>query len=378
MSPTLADPEDLVALGAFAGALVLVVCFSVIIANAYRERALMIHAAGASLAILTLQLMAGGQRGWPQATLLVLLSVSGFQLRELVSHAGALRAPRLWLVGICLGALPLLAAATYFGNWALPPGLAAWVAVIAVVLLRAWPQSMPWIQWMVPGLAALTLAGAFMVWHMVRGPGDMTPWVGLFLVVWAACVYLSTVWRSRIFGETRVRMAARNTVDPLTGLVTLMVLAERTQGARTMMRRYGHPSVLMLVNVDNLPGIAAEFGPEAGEAAVLAAANRIRQCLREGDVAARLAHSRVGLLLEGVGTPEAASTVASRVLAAGLREPVAGTPEFLHFRMVLAPVPDNDVPARQLLARLNARLDAALREPGDRRIVTLSSEDMQA
>ena len=37
------DPDELVALGAFTGAQVLVVCFSVIIANAYRERALLLH-----------------------------------------------------------------------------------------------------------------------------------------------------------------------------------------------------------------------------------------------------------------------------------------------------------------------------------------------
>src|SRR5687768_654033 len=99
------------------GAQVLVVCFSVIVANAYRERALLVHAAAIMIGVLAVQLVVGGHPFLAEAAVLVLLAVDGMLLRELVSHSGALRQPRRWLVVISLGLLPALALASYFGEW---------------------------------------------------------------------------------------------------------------------------------------------------------------------------------------------------------------------------------------------------------------------
>jgi GGDEF domain-containing protein len=150
--------------------------------------------------------------------------------------------------------------------------------------------------------------------------------------------------------------------------------------ARHLTRRYGHPSVLMLVNIDNLAALAVEFGPEAAESAVLAAASRVREALlRDGDVAARLAHARIGVLAEGVAPGQAAATVAGRILVSGLKEPLAAVPaEFLRFRIVMAAVPVDDVSPKVLLQRLNARLDAEVQGNSERRIVTLTQEELLA
>ncbi len=176
--------------------------------------------------------------------------------------------------------------------------------------------------------------------------------VAALLAVWSACTYLATGWRGRILGETRARVQGRNTVDPLTGLATPLVLAERVHAARHLTRRYGHPSVLMVVHIENLPAIAQEFGLETAEAAVLAAASRVRDALlRDGDVAARLAHARFGVLAEGVATGQAASTVAGRILVSGLKEPLAVAPaEYLRFRIALGPVPVDEITPKVLLA----------------------------
>jgi GGDEF domain-containing protein len=157
-----------------------------------------------------------------------------------------------------------------------------------------------------------------------------------------------------------------------------MVLNERIEAARHLTRRYGHPSVLMLVHIENLSALAEEFGPEAAESAVLAAADRVRDALlREGDVVARLTHTRMGVLAEGVAAGEAASTVASRILVAGLKEPLpAVRAEFLRFRIVMCAVPVDDVPPKQLLYRLGSRLDQEVKAGSERRIVTLSSEEL--
>lgn len=375
---TPATSDHLVALGAFAGAQVLVVCFSVIIANTYRERALLLHGAATMMGVLAVQTLVGGKAFFAEAAVLLVLALDGLQLRDLVSHAGALRQPRRWLIGISVALLPSLALAGFLGSWhLLLPGLAAWIAVVVVIMLRVWRQSQPWAWWLVPGKLALAAAAGWLGWRSLDAqPDPALPLAGL-LTLWAAAIFLATAWRSRIFSETRLRIDARNTVDPLTGLSTPLIFYDRVQAVRSLMRRYGHPSILLLAHIDNLPKLAAEFGPEVAESALLVAANRIRQALSDGDVAARLSHSRIGVLAEGMSVAEGSANIASRIVVAGLKEPLPAAPtEFLHFRVVLAAVPVSDVPAKVLMQRMAARLDEQLLSPSERRITALAFDDL--
>jgi GGDEF domain-containing protein len=373
-----AGAEDLIALGAFAGALVLVVLLSVIVASTYAERALLLLGAAAMMGVLAVQMQVGGHPFAAEGAMLLVLAADGLQLRDLVSHAGALRSPRRWLVAISMGLLPLFAAVTIIARWhLLLPGLTAWIAVVSVIMLRAWPQSQPWARWLVPGKISLAAAAAWFGWRLLDAEPDPALPLAAMLAVWSAAVFLATTWRGRLFSETRLRIDARNTVDPLTGLSTPLIFYDRVRAVRSLIRRYGHPSVLLLVHIEALDKLAAEFGPETAESAVLVAANRIREALRDGDVAARVSHSRIGVLAEGTSLAEGSANIASRILVAGLKEPLPSAPtEFLQFRIVLASVPVNDMPAKTLLQRLAARLDDQLRTPSERRIVALTSEDL--
>ena len=65
------------------------------------------------------------------------------------------------------------------------------------------------------------------------------------------------------------------------------------------------------------------------------------------------------------------------MIVAGLKDPLPAAPtEFLQFRLVLAAVPVNDVPAQRLLQRMSVRLDAELIQASERRIVTISADDL--
>jgi diguanylate cyclase (GGDEF)-like protein len=376
----LIDPQALW-LGALVGAQVLVVFFCVIKANAYRERALLLHAAATLLSVLTMQSLIGRQpMVQAGAVFLLVPALAGLQLLDLMSHAGALRRARRLLLFTSAVALPLLAVAATFSRVFVLAGLLLWAVVVALLLARAWRQSQPWVWWLAPASAALLLAGAGIVAPVLADELESALAVGALLTAWSACVYLATGWRGRIHGETRARIKARNTIDPLTGLATPLVLNERVVAARHLTRRYGHPSVLMLVHIENLASLSQEFGPEAGESAVLAAAERVRDSmLRDGDVVARLSHTRIGVLAEGVAAGEAASSVASRILVAGLKEPLpAVRSEFLRFRIVLCAVPADDTTPKQLLHKLSQRLDHEVKGGSERRIVTLSHEDLLA
>lgn len=371
------DPAQLW-LGACVGAQVLLVFFCVIQANAYRERALLLHAVATLMAVVAMQAVVGNETMLPPAVLLLVPALAGLQLMDLVRHAGGLRQGRRRLLLVSAVVLPLATLAAAYTLWAVGAATVLWTAVVALVLGRAWRQSQPWVWWLVPGLLALVLA-AFDV-TLTKAPysaEDAGLLAGL-LTLWAACTYLATSWRGRIFGETRARVHARNRVDPLTGLATPMVLTERIVAARHLTRRYGHPSVVMVVHIENLPAIVEEAGPEGAEAAVLAAASRVRDALkRDGDVAARLTHARIGVLAEGAAPGEAAASVATRILAAGLKEPVpAARAEYLRFRIVMAAVPPDDGGPRQLMNKLNQRMDQELRLASDRRIVTVAQDEL--
>lgn len=374
------DPAQLW-LGACVGAQLLVVLFCAVKANAYHERPLLLHAAATLMGVLAVQTLSGRQALEPVLAFMLVPALAGLQLLALVTHVGALRTLRRWLLGATAVVVPAGAAASLLHPAFAAVGLLAWTVVVALLLARAWHQSQPWISWLVPGMAALGLAGAAVL--SVRGPPDFDDalLVGGLLTLWTACVYLASGWRGRLRGETRARVQARNTVDPLTGLATPLVLTERVHAARHLTRRYGHPSVLMVLHLENLDAIGAEFGPETAESAVLAAASRVREALqRDGDVAARLTHARFGVLAEGAATGQAAATVATRILAAGLKEPLAAAPAvYLRFRIVLGAVPaDESVPPKMLLYRLNARLDQEVLGGSERRIVTMTQDELLA
>jgi GGDEF domain-containing protein len=365
-------------LGACVGAQLLVVVLCVVMAVAWRERPLLLHAAATLMGALVVQTLLGPFPLQPRAVFLLVPALAGLQLLDLASHAGGLRTRRQWLLATSAVGLPLLAALTTFSIWFAAAGLLLWTAVVVLVLQRTWLQSQPWVWWLAPGLLALLAAGASMLAEQPAPSQDDALQLAILLTVWAVCAYIATAWRGRLYGETRARIQARNTVDPLTGLATPLVLAERVEAARHLTRRYGHPSVLMIVHIENLHAIAQEFGPETAEAAVLAAASRVRDALlRDGDVAARLTHARIGVLAEGAAPGQAASTVATRILSAGLKEPLAAAPaEYLRFRIALGPVPVDEIPPKLLLHRLNARLDAELQARSERRIATLSQDEM--
>ncbi|HSI54322.1 MAG: diguanylate cyclase [Ramlibacter sp.] len=375
-----ADPDLLVALGACAGSQVLVVCLCVFIANAYRERALLLHGASTITGVLAVQMLVGGHAFLAQAAMLAVLAIDAMQLLEVVSHAGALRAPRRWLVGISLGVLPLLAVVTALAQWhLLLVGLGAWAGVAGVIMFRAWPQSQPWVRWLLVGQAALALGSGWLGWRSLDAEPDPALPLAALLTVWSSLVFIATAWRGRIFSETRVRIDARNTTDPLTGLPMPMIFYDRVRSVRNLITRYGHPSAVMLVHIENLPRLAAEFGPEVAESAVLVAANRIRQALRDGDIAARLSHSRIGVLAEGMSLAEGSANIASRILVAGLKEPLPTAPtEFLHFRVVLTSVPVNDMAPKALLQRLATVMDDHLKTTDERRILAIPSEELLA
>ena len=105
MTDTIAPAQ--VWLGACVGAQVLLVFLSVIQANAYRERSLLLHGAATLMAVVAVESVIGDNAALPAAMILFVPALAGLQLMALVGNAGSLHAIRRWLAAVVSPSLSL-------------------------------------------------------------------------------------------------------------------------------------------------------------------------------------------------------------------------------------------------------------------------------
>ena len=108
--------------------------------------------------------------------------------------------------------------------------------------------------------------------------------------------------------------------DPLTGLASHALLVDRLDHALVRAARKNAAVAMLLVDLDDFRAVNDGLGPDAGDALLVAAADRLVNLLRAADTIARVGGDRFGVLLEDADEP-GSRIAATRVLAA-LAEPV--------------------------------------------------------
>ena len=123
----------------------------------------------------------------------------------------------------------------------------------------------------------------------------------------------------RFRAEDAIRHQAMH--DPLTGLSNRALFNDRLEHAlKRRMRSEGFVGV-MIVDLDGFKNINDSLGHLAGDALLIAVANRFRTTLREPDTIARLGGDEFAILVEDLRSSDEASAMAQRVLNA-LVEPL--------------------------------------------------------
>jgi diguanylate cyclase (GGDEF)-like protein len=104
--------------------------------------------------------------------------------------------------------------------------------------------------------------------------------------------------------------------DPLTGLPNRVLMLEFLEHAFRSSRRSGKTSAVLFIDLDRFKQINDTYGHRAGDALLVAVADRLTGVLRPGDSLARLSGDEFVVLCEDLDGPSQADAIADRVDAA--------------------------------------------------------------
>ncbi len=121
---------------------------------------------------------------------------------------------------------------------------------------------------------------------------------------------VASVMAARDEALSRLQHMARH--DQLSGLLNRWAFRESAEIQLRELRRQGRPVALLMLDIDHFKRINDSYGHAAGDTALRAFASRARECLRDGDLLARIGGEEFCLLLAD-GSASMAGSIAERI-----------------------------------------------------------------
>jgi diguanylate cyclase (GGDEF)-like protein len=119
--------------------------------------------------------------------------------------------------------------------------------------------------------------------------------------------------------DLSARASGLGSHDPLTGLDSNAAFLGKLGQSMATAERYRLPFAVLVINLANHSSLKHTHGRETADRAIVIAASRIRNAVQPSDALARVGETEFALLLEGPIDAAAATAVATRVVATGLR-----------------------------------------------------------
>jgi diguanylate cyclase (GGDEF)-like protein/PAS domain S-box-containing protein len=103
--------------------------------------------------------------------------------------------------------------------------------------------------------------------------------------------------------------------DPLTKIANRALFKDRVDHALTKLVRSSCSLAVLFLDLDNFKGINDSLGHATGDKLLVAAAERLQNCLRSSDTAARLGGDEFAILVESMFRTDEAVMIAERILS---------------------------------------------------------------
>ncbi len=168
------------------------------------------------------------------------------------------------------------------------------------------------------------------------------------------------------YDEQSNRLRQNATTDPLTGLSNRRAIVGAIDDALARASRHGR-GALVMIDVDGLKSVNDRLGHEAGDDLLRAAANRIAECIRDVDTAARMGGDEFVVLLAEYDVAHGAEAFARRLLGS-FSEPclVGGEMIPTSASLGIAYFSSDSVTTDELLQRADEAMYQAKRAGGSR------------
>ncbi len=255
------------------------------------------------------------------------------------------------LIFALLSAVALDTALTSRTSFALLMGLTVLAMVIvAVLVVLVWVRGDdPYIRLIALGFLPVLVMALFPVargLNLIAASGLTRYALSIGAAIEMPVLFYALSLRAARRREAQYRAAGLSHNDPLTGLAHVRTLLQRLADSLARARNLRHPCALLAVKISNLDAVAAEFGRETADRALVIAASFLRKAITDVDLAARVGDREFAVLLEGPTTTEVALSRAQQIVASGLR-PVDALPAgtILRFCITVALLPERELDA---------------------------------
>jgi diguanylate cyclase (GGDEF)-like protein len=119
--------------------------------------------------------------------------------------------------------------------------------------------------------------------------------------------------------RTQVELERAN-YDALTGLPNRVIFHDRLRKGVAAAQAGGHKMAVMFIDLDRFKWVNDNLGHAAGDALLRQVAKRLKECVRDDDIIARMGGDEFTAILPKVGALEDACEIAGRMVKA-LRQP---------------------------------------------------------